>query len=275
MSLFARFGRPLRLECAIFASHQHADVAELVDAHGSGPCLGNQVEVRVLSSASCDVSGHAARMCRDIVDSLGTRHRLVDAAGVERKLADRLAVCVDHPHLIGSSLCGCCALGVAFGRCVATAPSGKAVGPCARTRPDSAVAVHGYVEGDADLTHPFIAEPAETLNEGRDRDALYRVEVYRRPPRNWIVTRLHHDLAGKTPDRRRAGRDERSPQPRNGRVTRQHDDRPPTDLRQLAPPHLSARRKSARAHDSAAASRNDARSPQASGSVSGCSSYAA
>ena len=32
-------------------SLQRADVAELVDAHGSGPCLGNQVEVRVLSSA--------------------------------------------------------------------------------------------------------------------------------------------------------------------------------------------------------------------------------
>jgi hypothetical protein len=31
---------------------RHADVAELVDAHGSGPCLRNQVEVRVLSSAS-------------------------------------------------------------------------------------------------------------------------------------------------------------------------------------------------------------------------------
>ena len=28
-----------------------AEVAELVDAHGSGPCLGNQVEVQVLSSA--------------------------------------------------------------------------------------------------------------------------------------------------------------------------------------------------------------------------------
>ena len=28
-----------------------ADVAELVDAHGSGPCGGNSVEVRVLSSA--------------------------------------------------------------------------------------------------------------------------------------------------------------------------------------------------------------------------------
>jgi hypothetical protein len=29
----------------------HADVAELVDAHGSGPCGGNPVEVRFLSSA--------------------------------------------------------------------------------------------------------------------------------------------------------------------------------------------------------------------------------
>jgi hypothetical protein len=32
-------------------SSHHADVAELVDAHGSGPCPGNWVEVRVLSSA--------------------------------------------------------------------------------------------------------------------------------------------------------------------------------------------------------------------------------
>jgi hypothetical protein len=38
--------------CAIFAARSLADVAELVDAHGSGPCLGDQVEVRVLSSAS-------------------------------------------------------------------------------------------------------------------------------------------------------------------------------------------------------------------------------
>ena len=36
--------------CAMFAA-QHADVAELVDAHGSGPCGGDSVEVRVLSSA--------------------------------------------------------------------------------------------------------------------------------------------------------------------------------------------------------------------------------
>src|SRR5438034_11200926 len=32
--------------------HQNADVAELVDAHGSGPCGCKSVEVRVLSSAS-------------------------------------------------------------------------------------------------------------------------------------------------------------------------------------------------------------------------------
>ena len=37
---------------AVSSLRPHADVAELVDAHGSGPCLGNQVEVRVLSSAS-------------------------------------------------------------------------------------------------------------------------------------------------------------------------------------------------------------------------------
>ena len=39
--------------CATSATlrQDHADVAELVDAHGSGPCGGNPVEVRFLSSA--------------------------------------------------------------------------------------------------------------------------------------------------------------------------------------------------------------------------------
>jgi hypothetical protein len=36
----------------LLSSPLFADVAELVDAHGSGPCGGNSVEVRVLSSAS-------------------------------------------------------------------------------------------------------------------------------------------------------------------------------------------------------------------------------
>jgi hypothetical protein len=37
-----------------------ADVAELVDAHGSGPCGGDPVEVQVLSSASRDPPASAA-----------------------------------------------------------------------------------------------------------------------------------------------------------------------------------------------------------------------
>jgi hypothetical protein len=36
---------------AISSTPDHADVAELVDAHGSGPCGCKSVEVRVLSSA--------------------------------------------------------------------------------------------------------------------------------------------------------------------------------------------------------------------------------
>ena len=50
------------------------------------------------------------------------------------------------------------------------------------------------------------------------------------------------------------------------------DNGPPADIGQLAPPHLSPRGKRAPAHDAAAAFRNDARSPHASGSSSGCSS---
>src|SRR3954471_12197096 len=76
-SAAARMRRPrfrsemVRLHWAVCA-----DVAELVDAHGSGPCGGNPVEVQVLSSASglslCEVgnpctlrktllAGHAGR----------------------------------------------------------------------------------------------------------------------------------------------------------------------------------------------------------------------
>src|SRR5262245_40896662 len=38
-----------------------ADVAELVDAHGSGPCGGNPVEVQVLSSALARLAGEKGR----------------------------------------------------------------------------------------------------------------------------------------------------------------------------------------------------------------------
>ena len=36
---------------------EYAEVAELVDAHDSGSCLGNQVEVQVLSSAPTIIRG--------------------------------------------------------------------------------------------------------------------------------------------------------------------------------------------------------------------------
>src|SRR5581483_9293665 len=45
--------RSARLHCP----SRSADVAELVDAHGSGPCGGNPVEVQILSSALSDPSG--------------------------------------------------------------------------------------------------------------------------------------------------------------------------------------------------------------------------
>lgn len=50
-----RAGTARRCDYDIFAPQ--ADVAELVDAHGSGPCRGNPVEVRVLSSALGLISG--------------------------------------------------------------------------------------------------------------------------------------------------------------------------------------------------------------------------
>src|SRR5437660_1485491 len=40
---------------------RRADVAELVDAHGSGPCGGDPVEVQVLSSASPQLTKRLAR----------------------------------------------------------------------------------------------------------------------------------------------------------------------------------------------------------------------
>src|SRR5207244_12125746 len=50
----ARRNRPRFKDERVAAAtiRDRADVAELVDAHGSGPCGGNPVEVQVLSSAS-------------------------------------------------------------------------------------------------------------------------------------------------------------------------------------------------------------------------------
>jgi hypothetical protein len=43
----------------------------------------------------------------------------------------------------------------------------------------SATAIDGDLERFADLAHPLVAEPTETLGEDCDRDALDRVEIHR------------------------------------------------------------------------------------------------
>jgi hypothetical protein len=94
-----------------------------------------------------------------------------------------------------------------------------------------AVAIHGDIECYADFAHPIVAKPSETPHEDSDGNALDRVEVDRRPPRNWIVSRLHNNLAGETADRGCTRRNERAPQPWNGRITGKHHDGPPADIR--------------------------------------------
>jgi hypothetical protein len=53
----------------------HADVAELVDAHGSGPCAGNGVKVQVLSSASRSATGLERRFLKPWANQTARRRR--------------------------------------------------------------------------------------------------------------------------------------------------------------------------------------------------------
>ena len=85
----------------------------------------------------------------------------------------------------------------------------------------------------------------------------------------WGRVGFKDDLAGDAPDGRRTRCDECAPKPRDHCVTRQDDDRAPTDLGHLAPPDLTAR---GSAVTTARRPRNDARSPHSSASSSGCSS---
>jgi hypothetical protein len=71
-------------------------------------------------------------------------------------------------------------------------------------------AVHGDVERGADLVHPVVAEPPKTLHKRPDGDALDGVEVHTGSPRDRIMSRFQHDLAGQAADRGRTGRDERA-----------------------------------------------------------------
>jgi hypothetical protein len=120
----------------------------------------------------------------------------------------------------------------------------------------------GDFEGGADRTHPIIAEPAEAFDKRSERDALDRIEVDDRCPRNRILAWFEQHLAGDPADRGRTRSDQCAPQPRNRGISREHDDGPTSDLGKLAPPHLASGRD--RGHDAPAAPRNEAKSPHSS-----------
>src|SRR5205814_7060991 len=64
-------------------------VAERLNAAVSKTVSGGfpPTRVRIPPPPSCDVSGHPGQMCRDIVDCRAAAERLIDAAWVERELA--------------------------------------------------------------------------------------------------------------------------------------------------------------------------------------------
>lgn len=133
-----------------------------------------------------------------------------------------------------------------------------------------ASAIDGDLEGLTHLSHAPVTQPADAIYQYADRDALHGIEIRDAALRNRVFSRLEQDLAGKPSNRCGAGGDESASQPRDGGVSREHDDGPPVEFRQLAPPDLAASRR----HERAAASRNDARSPHSSALLSGISSYA-
>jgi hypothetical protein len=56
-------------------------------------------QVRILSLPHCDVSGHRAYLCRDIVPCSWLVLRLVVAAGIQGELAQLFPVFGDDPHV--------------------------------------------------------------------------------------------------------------------------------------------------------------------------------
>lgn len=131
-------------------------------------------------------------------------------------------------------------------------------------------AIDGHFKSSAYLTHPLVGQAAEPLDQETHRHALDGVQVDGAAARYWVVVRLEHHFAGQPSDRGRTRPDQRPSQPRDRGVARQNRYGATPDVGQLAPPHLAPPWELA--HDAAAASRNDARSPHASVSSSGCSS---
>src|SRR5437764_7682632 len=81
---------PPRSQRAAAKLFSRADVAELVDAHGSGPCGGNPVEVQVLSSAFSGLAEISAsqRVPRPAMYRSDARSRWPNRGCVARRLRD-------------------------------------------------------------------------------------------------------------------------------------------------------------------------------------------
>jgi len=93
-----------------------------------------------------------------------------------------------------------------------------------------------------DLQHPHTAQCADPLGQYRSRHRLDRVKVHRAAAPDRVLAGFQHDLARQTSDRGCAWRDERTSEPRNCDITRQHDDWSPTKSRRLTPPQLTSER---------------------------------
>jgi hypothetical protein len=82
-----------------------------------------------------------------------------------------------------------------------------------------------------------------------------------------VVAWFKDNLTGQATDGRSARSDDRPSKARNGGIARQHDHRPSANVGKLTPPDVAPGGQ--RAHDAAAAARNDARSPHSSSSSRG------
>ena len=139
-----------------------------------------------------------------------------------------------------------------------------------REVPFSAIAVNSDFERLAKLAHPEVRKAPDPLGEHAEGDALDRVQVDHAVPWHRVAAWFENDLTWQATDGRGAGSDDRPSQARNCGVARQHNHWPSPNLGKLAPPDVAP--SGQRAHDAAAAARNDARSPHSSSSPSGWSS---
>ena len=131
----------------------------------------------------------------------------------------------------------------------------------------SAVAVNGDFERLTQLAHPDVGQAPDPFGEHAEGDTFDRVQVGHAVLWHRVVAWLEDNLTVHATDGRGARSDDRPPKARNGGVARSHDHRPSANVGKLAPPDLTSSWQ--RAHGSAAAARNDARSPHSSPSSRG------